>query len=509
MSVGSKLLTLAIVVVYAVAMVSTNGIFTILDDESTIVSMAGSPVLPTVQLYLHGGSVNEHPPASDILLHGWMVATGYAFAALRIFANIFYILGTLFLALSAYRLAGIRAYWAALVLSFAWPFAFQYGRITGWYCCSFFLVALATWLYLEILDGRGYGWWIAFTAAAILMVWTNYFGVATLLLLLLDLLFFHRDIARKNRTALLLSVAAVVLSFVPFLKVVIENLGVHAMGVHSGVDWKAMVAEVGYPLFSIFGSVAVAPWYLPLSIPVFAATIALLVSIWCSPGRRWLVYLGLSVVLLELSGQTNVKRVLFLLPWLFVAMILAALGKAASYPRLAWAAIVTLVVAGWIGIISGRHYATANLYEPWKNVAQVVAGNARAGDTVISDSFPFFFYMNYQLGLERETQADSGSDLTAGVYQSHGYRILEPDGEEQWLDGLKGKVVLVSGAAYLDEVQWMASLNDRLHQRCNIQGEYRAVPDPALAFKTKFVKDAPALAYRVDVTWFDCSGQGK
>jgi len=67
----------------------------------------------------------------------------------------------------------------------------------------------------------------------------------------------------------------------------------------------------------------------------------------------------------------------------------------------------------------------------------------------------------------------------------------------------------VSGAAYLDEVRWMASLNDRLHQRCSVQGEYRAAPDPALELKARFAKDAPALAYRVDVTWFDCSGQGK
>jgi hypothetical protein len=509
MSLRSKLLTLAIVVVYAVAMISTNGIFTILDDESTIVSVAGNPVLPTLNLYLNGASNNEHPPASDILLHGWMVATGYSLPALRIFANIFYILGTLFIAFSAYRLGGIKAYWAALVLSFAWPFAFQYGRITGWYCCSFFLGSLATWLYLEILDGRGYAWWACFTVTAILMVWTNYFGVATLLLLLLDLLLFHREIARKNRTALLLSVAIVVLSFLPLFRAVLGNLGMHAVGVHSAVDWKAMVAEVGYPLFSIFGSVAIAPWYLPLSIPVFAATIALLVSVWCSPGRKWLVYLGLSAVLLELSGHTNVKRVLFLLPWLFVAIVLAAYGKAASYPRLAWTATVILVIAGWTGIISGRHYATTNLYEPWKNVAQVVAGDARSGATVISDSFPFFFYMNYQLGLEKETQAATGPDLTADLYQVHGYKILEPDGEEQWFDGLRGKVVLVSGASYLDDVQWMASLDDRLHQRCSVQGEYRAVPDPAVELKARFAKEAPALVYRVDVTWFDCSGHGK
>jgi hypothetical protein len=509
MSLRSKLLALAIVVVYAIAMISTNGCFTILDDESTIVSVAGNPVLPTVALYLRGDSLNEHPPASDIELHAWMVATGYSFFALRIFANFFYILGTLFVALSAFRLAGRSACWLALVVGFTWPFCFQYGRITGWYCCSFFLVAAITWLYFEILEERGRAYWVAFTIAAILMAWTNYFAIATLLLLLADLLLFHRQIARKHRLALVLSIVAVGLSYMPLLRTVIGNLGLHAVGVHSGIDWQAMIAEVGYSLFSIFGSVAVAPWFLPLSIPVFVATLALLFVIWFSPGRRWLVYFAVSLLLLALSGHMDVKRVLFLLPWLFIAMVLAVLGSAATHSRLASVAIVTIVIAGWIGIVSGKHYATTNLLEPWSTVAEVVANDARHGSTVVSDSFPFFFYLNYQLGLERETQAATGADLTADVYQSHGYRIFEPDGEEQWLSGLKGNLVLVSGASYLDEVQWTASLDATLRERCRVQEEYRAAPDPAFALKAKFAKNAPALAYRTQVTWFDCSANAK
>jgi len=505
MSLRSKLLALAIVGVYAVAMVSTNGRYTILDDESTIVSVAGNPVLPTVALYLHGDSLNEHPPASDILLHAWMVATGYSFFALRIFANIFYILGVLFLACSAKKLAGTRAWWLALVLGFAWPFALQYGRITGWYCCSFFLVAAITWLYLGIVEESGRAYWVAFTTTAVLMAWTNYFAVATLLLLLADLLLFHRKVARTNRTALLISMAAVAVSYLPLLRTVIGNLQIHSVGVHSSFDGKAMVAEVGYTLFSMFGSVAVAPWFLPLSVPVFAATFALIVAIWFSSGRRWLIYFGISLFLLALSGHMDVKRVLFLLPWLFVAMVLGARSSSAMYPRLASATITTIVVAGWIGIVSGKHYATTNLLEPWSKVAAVVAGDARRGSTIVSDSFPFFFYLNYQLGLERETQAATGPDLTAELYESHGFRIFEPDGEEQWLNGLKGKVVLVSGASYLDDVQWTASIDAALRERCRVQGEYRAAPDPAFALKARFAKNAPALAYRTQVTWFDCS----
>ena len=38
-----------------------------------------------------------------------------------------------------------------------------------------------------------------------------------------------------------------------------------------------------------------------------------------------------------------------------------------------------MLACGWMGIASGRHYATTNLYEPWAKVAKVVAGDARSG----------------------------------------------------------------------------------------------------------------------------------
>ena len=52
---------------------------------------------------------------------------------------------------------------------------------------------------------------------------------------------------------------------------------------------------------------------------------------------------------------------------------------------------------------------------------------------------------------------------------------------EQRLNGLKGKVVLVGGASYLDDVKWTAAIDAALHERCRVQGEYRAAPDPAFA----------------------------
>ena len=66
--------------------------------------------------------------------------------------------------------------------------------------------------------------------------------------------------------------------------------------------------------------------------------------------------------------------------------------------------------------------------------------------------------------------------------------------------------MLVSGASYLDDVQWTAA---RLMPRCAGDAACRAntapSPDPAFALKARFAKNAPALDYRTQVTWFDCS----
>ncbi len=69
---------------------------------------------------------------------------------------------------------------------------------------------------------------------------------------------------------------------------------------------------------------------------------------------------------------------------------------------------------------------------------------------------------------------------------------------------LRGKVVLVKGAGMIEDVEAMNELNDALGRRCAVLGEYRAAPDPALAWKRRFANDVPVLPYRTDVTWFDC-----
>ena len=134
----------------------------------------------------------------------------------------------------------------------------------------------------------------------------------------------------------------------------------------------------------------------------------------------------------------------------------------------------------------------------------MAAENARHGATVVSENPPFFFYLDYELGLESAMQAADGADLGADLYRAHGYAVLEPDPQSGQAQLMRGKVMLVKGSGLLEDVEAMSTLNEDLGRRCGKLGVYRAATDPALAWKQRFTRDVPALAYRTDVTWFDC-----
>ena len=108
-----------------------------------------------------------------------------------------------------------------------------------------------------------------------LLVWSNYFGVAILLLLFLDFLLFHRNLAVTHVRPLLLMMAMIALAFFPLARIALQDLAGYMAPIASRMDWKNEIASAGYPSFAIFGSAAIAPWFLPLSIPVFLAVAGL------------------------------------------------------------------------------------------------------------------------------------------------------------------------------------------------------------------------------------------
>lgn len=498
--------TLVIVVIDAALMASTNSSFTMLDDESDSIAIAGRPVAHALRPFLfRDGSRELHPPETEIIWHLWLLVTHYSFALLRLPANLLFIGAVFFTAKSAEKLAGRSAYWATLVVGFSWPFAFQYGRIAGWYTISTFLLSVVTWIYLQIVEDRTGWWWGFFAAASVIFVWSNYFGFVFLALLVADLVIFHRAVALRRLRPIAITMMVVAASFLPILRVAFTDVSEYLGASGSGLNFKQEIAALGYPAFAIFGSAAVAPWFLPLSLPILIATGALGIAVLRSTARRGLVYVACAMLAMELARVYNIKRVLIFLPWIFIAIGLAVAGGSSRNPRLARGAVFVMILAGWIGIVSGNHYATTNLREPWGKVADIVAADARQGATIISENPPFFLYLDDRLGLQSKMQSADGSDLGEDFYRANGYRILDPDETGKQAESLRGKIVLVNGSGMLADVEAMIALKDALDRRCSTLGEYRAAPDPALAWKRRFTKDVPILAYSTDVIWFDCN----
>ncbi len=76
----------------------------------------------------------------------------------------------------------------------------------------------------------------------------------------------------------------------------------------NGADQQAtMPVVLGYPQ-PVKSTAKQAPWFWPLSVPVAIAAIVLVVAIWRSAGRRWLVYIVLRCWRDEAKSKRDIKR---------------------------------------------------------------------------------------------------------------------------------------------------------------------------------------------------------
>jgi uncharacterized membrane protein len=175
---GNETWTIIALLALGAIMMASNPWFTPVDDEIAIIDVAARPAFTTVKLFVSGGGQYEHPPLSDLLLHGWLWLTNGNIHWLRLPSVIFYLLGAWFLVQAARRMAGDRAGTFTLILLLLWPYGFHLGRLAGWYSFTFLLISLLTLVYLKYIEHPSPGSWMPVVLCALALVYTNYFGWA-------------------------------------------------------------------------------------------------------------------------------------------------------------------------------------------------------------------------------------------------------------------------------------------------------------------------------------------
>ena len=124
--------------------------------------------------------------------------------------------------------------------------------------------------------------------------------------------------------------------------------------------------------------------------------------------------------------------------------------------------------------------------------------------TVISDTSVFFLYLRYQMGVPADPDAKVMFYWDAASLASHGYSVYPANDALPLADRFHGDIILARGPSMSADIAAMDQLNNTYQSRCTLLREYKAAPDPALEWKKRFASAAPALAYRVDVHWFNC-----
>lgn len=476
---------LVILVVLVCAMFCTNGTFSVLDDEVTILDSATQTPTQTLDAAIHGGQ-HEHPPLSDLLVHEWLEVSPNSTWALRAPAIILYGIGIGVLALAGWELGGRAVAIASAAIGAISPLGFHLGRLAGWYAWSFFCISLLTWAYILLRQSPTRERWICFIVVAIVLLYSNYAGWGIVGILLLDYCFAENDVRRRVRNALLV-LAALAIAYVPLGSAFIGLLAARA----GRVSAISAGARVVFNLYAMFVSESVAPWMPWLAVPAAIMIAVAVVSMYLRGGaaRRLLVgslMLTLSLVLLN-EGDT--KRLIIVLPWMTLACALAMVPGSPVKTRVAFALSVVVAI-GWAGIFSGRYYAAPHWREPWPEIARSAAGVIRAGGLVIAVHPSFFYYASRELRPSpryTKTWPDDCSMLCAANLWTS---TTEP----------RRTTVVVesaSGQEYWRGALW--NVRQDLDSRCRLESESHYGRDPGYQWKQRLFPHSGQEEWRI--TW--------
>jgi len=495
-----------VLIMFGAALMATNHWFTMVDDEIAIIDVAAKPMLHTVGAFLGGTGQHEHPPLSDLILHGWLRLTNGNAHLLRLPSIFFYILGVWFLVLAARRIAGERAGYCALILVLLWPYGFHFGRIAGWYSFTFMLVSLVTLVYLRYLEHPSLTSWLPVVLTALAMVYSNYFGWALLACLGLDLVCrFPRDV---GKWMLLLATGAILLAAsLPVIPAFIAEL-------HKGGKPTLSISAIPvgiYNLYCLFVSESVAPWFWAAGITagLAIACALLLVAIYATPSaRRWLFYFAVLLMGMTVLQIGNTKRVLMISPWLILAIGTSlAVTTSQTARRILLASLAIIAAIGWFGIFSRKYYAGPRWIEPWDQTASHAATAIDHGGIVIGNNPSFFFYLTYDLPETNPATNPTTKGHFVG-FLPISVRFPSVYSPQQW--AVAGRptsrnMLLVDGLSFQVTGPSMDEIRAWINSRCRITDEEHLVHDPGADWKREYQPQTGQRAWRIQEDQYDCS----
>lgn len=378
--INSRVLPGALLLAALSAFVATDPWFSILEDETAIVSAAREPVSVTFLQFVQGTGNHEHPPLSDMLLHEWLSVGGASQWALRLPSILLFLGALVLLAVAARKIAGQAAFLPVICIGVFSPYAFHFARLTGWYSWSFFLVAALTLAYLRFLERADAARICLFVVIALLLVYSNYYGWVVVGCLVFDACAIRRHPSAAR--LLLASLVVLGMAYTPLWPILGQLVADH-LGSAGQRPILSFVALQLFHLYAAFVSESVAPWFWKASVPTSIAIAAIgVLTIRYLPrkDRAFPAYFMVLFIGLALLDALNTKRLLFISPWLILSI---ALALASVEPgRKQWALALSLLApaaVGWWGIAARQYYAAPHFIEPWSELAVEASNFVRRG----------------------------------------------------------------------------------------------------------------------------------
>lgn len=374
-------------------------------DEALAVNIARLPLGQLDHALRHDGA----PPLYYALLHVWSAVFGSGDRAVRSLSGVCMVGTAAALWFAGRRIAGRAGAWITVLLVATNPYAIRYATETRMYALEMLLVALGILAFRRALESPTAGRLAQFGALVALLLYTQYWALYLLLVVLgllvvLSLRGAYRDAARR----MLLTMAVAGLAFVPWLPTFLYQRA------HTGTPWgtpQLPGVPIGYTLRDFAGGDVQEGWLLMLALLAMlllglfgraADDRHIELDVRTQPGARWEALVGattlvVGVVLAYAAGSAFESRYSAVVFPFFVLVAARGVTTLAD-TRVRNGVLAVMLVLGFVG--AGRNIGTNRTQAG--QVAAVLRADAHPGDLVV--------YCPDQLGPAVHRLAPAGLD---------------------------------------------------------------------------------------------------